>query len=88
MVYIIHTSEEITAQMKAEKREVEVVGIEKAFGLFMEAPMVVGLVNGEDYVLELANKEAFKLWGKARKLLASQSCKRFRKSKDKALLNF
>jgi PAS domain S-box-containing protein len=69
VVYIIHTSEEITAQMKAEKREVEVVGIEKAFGLFMEAPMVVGLVNGDDYVLELANKEAFKLWGKGPEII-------------------
>jgi PAS domain S-box-containing protein len=69
LVYIIHTSEEITAQIKAEKREVEVVGIEKAFDLFMEAPMVVGLVNGEDYVLELANKEAFKLWGKGPEII-------------------
>ncbi|WP_165958300.1 PAS domain S-box protein [Segetibacter sp. 3557_3] len=67
--YIIHTSEEITAKIKAEKREVEVDGIERAFGLFMEAPMVVGLVNGEDYVLELANKEAFKLWGKGPEII-------------------
>ncbi|GEO08678.1 PAS domain S-box protein [Segetibacter aerophilus] len=69
LVYIIHSSEEITALIKAGKREVEVVGIEKAFGLFMEAPMVVGLVNGDDYVLELANKEAFKLWGKGPEII-------------------
>ena len=69
VAYIIHTSEEITAQMKAERREIEVVGIEKAFDLFMEAPMVVGLVNGDDYVLELANKEAFKLWGKGPEII-------------------
>jgi PAS domain S-box-containing protein len=35
----------------------------------MDAPMVVGLVNGDDYVLELANKEAFKLWGKGPEII-------------------
>ncbi|HZH37238.1 MAG TPA: PAS domain-containing protein, partial [Flavisolibacter sp.] len=64
VVYIIHTAEDITDQVRAEKRETQIKGIEKAFGLFMEAPMVVGLVNGPDYTLEMANKAALKLWGK------------------------
>lgn len=64
VAYIIHTAEEITTQIKAAQRELQLEGIEKIFSLFMHAPIVVGLVNGEDYVLELANEEAFKLWGK------------------------
>lgn len=64
VAYIIHTSEDITDQVKAQKRENQIKGIEKAFGLFMDAPMVVGLVMGADYVLEMANKAALKLWGK------------------------
>ncbi|HZF66244.1 MAG TPA: PAS domain-containing protein, partial [Chitinophagaceae bacterium] len=64
VAYIIHAAEDITSQVIAEKRETQIEGIEQAFDLFMDAPMVVGLVNGDDYVLEMANKEAFKLWGK------------------------
>jgi hypothetical protein len=69
VAYILHTAEDITAQIKAEKREVQMEGIKQAFDLFMDAPMVVGLVNGDDYVLELANKEAFKLWGKGPEII-------------------
>lgn len=64
VAYIIHTAEEITTQIKAAQRELQLEGVEKIFSLFMHAPIVVGLVNGDDYVLELANEEAFKLWGK------------------------
>ena len=64
VVYIIHSADDITAQVKAAKRELQLEGIEKAFSLFMHAPMVVGLVDGDDYVLKLTNEAAFKLWGK------------------------
>lgn len=65
VVYIIHTAEEITTQIKAAQREVRMEGVEKIFTLFMHAPIVIGLAIGEDYVLELANEAAFKLWGKS-----------------------
>ncbi|MDQ3278418.1 MAG: PAS domain-containing protein [Bacteroidota bacterium] len=64
VIYIIHTADEITAEIKAAQREIQMAGVEKIFSLFMHAPMVVGLVNGDDYVLEMANEAAFKLWGK------------------------
>ncbi len=66
---IMHTAEDITEQIKAEKREVQIEGIEKAFQLFMHAPMVVALVIGDDHVLELANQEAFQIWGKGPEIL-------------------
>ena len=64
VAYIIHTAEDITAQIKAAQREVQMEGVEKIFSLFMHSPIVVGLLNGDDYVLELANEAAFKFWGK------------------------
>jgi PAS domain S-box-containing protein len=67
VAFIIHTADDITAQVKAREREVQIEGIEKAFNLFMHAPMVVGLVSGDDYLLELANDEALKFWGKSGK---------------------
>jgi PAS domain S-box-containing protein len=50
--------------MKAAKRQSRLKGIEKEYSLFMQAPMVIALVKGEDNILELANAEALKLWGK------------------------
>ena len=67
--YIIHCADDITEQIKAREREVKIEGIEKAFDLFNYAPMVVGLVNGDDHVLEMANDEAFKFWGKGTKII-------------------
>lgn len=64
VAYVIHTAEDITAQIKAAQREVQMKGVEKVFSLFMHSPIVVGLLNGDDYVLELANEAAFKFWGK------------------------
>ncbi|OLY94299.1 hypothetical protein BUE76_22230 [Cnuella takakiae] len=67
--YIIHTSEDVTAQVKAAQRENALKGIEKIFYLFMHAPFVVGLVTGEHHVLELANEAAYKLWGKGPEMI-------------------
>lgn len=64
VAFIVHTAEDITDRIKAREREVQLEGIEKVFSLFMHAPIVIGLANGENYVLEMANEEAFKLWGK------------------------
>lgn len=61
---IVHTAEDITEQVKAENRQEKIKGIEKAYHLFMKAPMVIGIAKGDDYVLELANGEALKLWGR------------------------
>ncbi|WP_207494474.1 PAS domain S-box protein [Aridibaculum aurantiacum] len=69
VAYILHSVAEITDQINAEKREVQLDGIEKVHELFMNATIVVGLVNGDDYVLEMANKEAFKLWGKGEEII-------------------
>ncbi len=64
VAYIIHSAEDITQQIKSAQREIQMAGVEKIFSLFMHAPMVVGLVNGKDHVLEMANDAAFRLWGK------------------------
>jgi PAS domain S-box-containing protein len=69
VAYIIHSAEEITDQVKAENREVQIEGIEKVFSLFMHAPLVVGLANGDDYVLEMVNDEGYAFWGKGPEIL-------------------
>ncbi|HYH15500.1 MAG TPA: PAS domain-containing protein, partial [Flavisolibacter sp.] len=64
VVYLIHSIEDVTEKIKTEKRELQLKSIEKAFGLFMQAPEVISLLKGKELVIELANEAALKLWGK------------------------
>jgi PAS domain S-box-containing protein len=66
---IIHTAQDITEKVKAEKQEVDFRSLKKVHHLFMETPLVIGIVRGKDYVLELANREALQLWGKGPEII-------------------
>ncbi|HEV7330269.1 MAG TPA: PAS domain S-box protein [Flavisolibacter sp.] len=66
---IIHTAQNISEKVKAEKREVDIRGMERIHRLFMETPLVIGITRGKDYILELANSEALKLWGKGPEII-------------------
>lgn len=69
VLYIIHTAEDVTALVKAEQKETRIKGIEKAYNLFMQTPAVIGVASGPEHVLQLANAEAFKLWGKGPEII-------------------
>jgi PAS domain S-box-containing protein len=64
LVYIIHTAEDITDRIKAQQREDAIRGIEKAYHLFMQAPVAVCIVKGVDYVVELANEQMLQFLGR------------------------
>jgi hypothetical protein len=66
---IIHTAQDITEQVRAEKREVDFRGLERVHRLFMETPLVIGIARGKDYILELANQEALRLWDKGPEII-------------------
>jgi hypothetical protein len=87
VAYIIHSAEDITAKVKAEKREVQMDGIEQAFGLFMHAPMVVGMVDGDDHVLKMANEEAFKLWGKGPEIIGKPILQSLPELKEQGIID-
>jgi PAS domain S-box-containing protein len=61
VLYILHSSEDITAGIKAAAREEEIRDIEKAHELFMQAPAVVAIFKGTDHVVEFANEAALSL---------------------------
>jgi PAS domain S-box-containing protein len=69
MSYIIINWENITAEVKEEQSEIRFKGITNAYDLLMQAPMVIGMVKGKDHVLQLANNEAFKLWGRGPEMI-------------------
>ncbi|MEI6950819.1 PAS domain-containing protein [Paraflavisolibacter sp. H34] len=60
--YILHHGADVTELVKIQ-------GIEQAYNLFMQAPAVIGIVRGKNHVLQTANAEAFKLWGRGPEII-------------------
>ncbi|TDH24617.1 PAS domain S-box protein [Segetibacter sp. 3557_3] len=60
--YVLHTSEDITELVRAERREAGIKGMEMVNNLFRQTPVAVCLLKGADLVIELANEPALKLW--------------------------
>ncbi|MGZ3850501.1 MAG: PAS domain-containing protein [Flavisolibacter sp.] len=67
--YIIHTAVEITYQVKAQHREERVKLFEQAHNLFMQAPLAIAILTGDQLVVELANEPVMEVWGKGRDIL-------------------
>ncbi|HEY0040500.1 MAG TPA: PAS domain-containing protein, partial [Flavisolibacter sp.] len=65
VIYIIHSSVNITPEIKVKQREDKMKDIEKSFNLFMQAPVTIAIVKGDDYVIELANESMQKVWGRS-----------------------
>lgn len=61
---IVHSAVEITYQMKAEQREDRIRLMEQAHNLFMQAPLAIAILTGENFVVELANEPIMRVWGK------------------------
>ncbi|MBB1287273.1 PAS domain S-box protein [Flavisolibacter sp. BT320] len=64
VLYIIHSAIDITDQVLAEQKVESTRGIEKSYNLFMTAPMIIGIVRGDDYIIDLANEGLLQVWGR------------------------
>ena len=69
VVYIIQSSLEITEQIIADKRIADFKEIDKAYQLFMNAPVAVCIVKGAQYVVELVNDGMLQLLGRTKKVI-------------------
>lgn len=67
--YIIHSAIDITEQILAEQRVESSKGIEKAYHLFMNAPVIVCILKGDNYVIELANEGMLQVWGRSKEVV-------------------
>ena len=61
--YIIHSHIASTAASVLQKSEGR-DGIEKAYQFFMRAPVIIGYLRGDDYIIELANEGLLEVWGR------------------------
>ncbi len=64
IVYIIHTTEDITDGVLAGEMKERLKGMENAYNLFMQAPFAIHIFTGPDLVIELANPLTLELWGR------------------------
>lgn len=64
VIFIIHSEEDITTQIHAKREAESSKGIKKAYSLFMNAPVIIGILKGDDYVIELANEGLLEVWGR------------------------
>jgi PAS domain S-box-containing protein len=64
VAYIIHTTEEITDQVLAAQKEEAAKSMEKVYKFFMNAPVIIGLLKGDDYIIEMANEGLLNAWAK------------------------
>jgi PAS domain S-box-containing protein len=71
VAYIIHAAEDITAQVKAERREEQIKNIEKTYALFMQAPVAINILVGSDLRIDLANAPSLEIWGKGEEIIGS-----------------
>lgn len=67
--YIVHSALDITDQVAAQKKAESVKGMEKAYHLFMNAPVIIAIVKGDNYVIELANKGMLQVWGRTEEVI-------------------
>ncbi|HYC28612.1 MAG TPA: PAS domain-containing protein, partial [Chitinophagaceae bacterium] len=65
VMYIIHATDDVTRQVKAEQTLEINKGMEKAYNLFMNAPVIIGILKGDDYRIELANEGLLEVWGRS-----------------------
>jgi len=64
VLYIIHSALDITEQVQAAQKMEAVKGMENAYNLFMAAPVIIGILKGDDYIIELANENLLEIWGR------------------------
>jgi hypothetical protein len=64
VVYIIHTVEEVTDNIKVKSEVDQLKDIQRTYQLFMQAPVAVCIVRGSDYVVQLANEQMLQLLGR------------------------
>jgi PAS domain S-box-containing protein len=87
VAYIIHTTENITEQVRAGKRELRIKGIEKAYNLFMQAPLGVCIVSSNEHLVELANEHMLQLLGRTKEMVGKPLLDSLTEAKQQGLIS-
>ena len=69
IIYIIHSAEEITHQIKARESQEVIDNMKHAENMFKQAPVAISILKGSDFVIELANEKMTAIYGKGKEVL-------------------
>lgn len=69
LLYILHTTHDITDKVKAERREIDLRKFEKKYSLFLEAPLAVCVLTGPENIIELSNDEMLRFYSKTKEII-------------------
>lgn len=69
VVYLIHTVEDVTDLVRADKQEEAIKKIEKANKEFLSAPILMCIIKGKDYIIEMANDRTLQAWGQTAEVI-------------------
>ena len=64
VILIVHTSIEVTDQVKAREVKERMKGMELVERLFLQAPIAINILKSRELVIELANGPCLEIWGK------------------------
>ena len=67
--YIIHYVTDVTEQVSLRKKEKLNELNQQAFDLFMQAPVGICILKGDEHVVELANYPLLEIWGKTSSII-------------------
>ncbi|MFD2514769.1 PAS domain-containing protein [Pontibacter locisalis] len=69
ILYLLHATKEVTDDVKAEEKVIELEKVESTYSLFMQAPVAVCIVNGPENLVRLANEEMLQVLGNTSEII-------------------
>lgn len=69
VLFIIHAAVDVTDLVETENKVESVKGMEKAYKFFMQAPVIIGFLRGDNYQIELANEGLLKVWNRTERII-------------------
>lgn len=85
--YLIHSVEDVSQRIRMEEREVRIKNMEKAYQFFVNAPIIIGIVRGDDYVIELANEGLLEVWGRTKEVIGKPLLQAIPELKDQGFID-
>lgn len=86
VTYVIHSLEDVTAQVKSSHKDTARRKIEKAYNLFMQAPVAVCIVSGADHRVELVNDQMLSLLGRSQEMVGKPISYSLTEAKEQGLI--
>ncbi|PKV75899.1 PAS domain-containing sensor histidine kinase [Pontibacter ramchanderi] len=69
LLYILHTTQDITDKIVAETRVSDLRSIEKKYSLFLKAPLAVCILTGPENIIELSNDDMLRFYNKSKDII-------------------